>query len=399
MSLNGKIMNNFCILPFTHFSTRPNGDITPCCRYMGKLGNIKEQSIEDIWNGTEVKTLRNEFLNGLRPNDCWPCWQIEDSGGTSMRQSMLLNRNYTFKNEVEQDFQIPVIELKLSNLCNFRCRTCKPDLSTTWLKDWEEVRAEYESIGMICSTERQNYFDNENFLESIERLGSSIDILEFAGGEPLMDPLHYRILERLQHEASHIEVKYSTNLSRLSIGKWNVLDIWKNFKSVDLSVSMDGHPELNDYIRTESNTKNIVENLSLVRKELGNRFDGRIALCYSAYNAYDLPKSYDYFVNELKMPVHGNIAFSPIFINPQIIPKELKNIISSKYDEYLNSLDSTLMTSYHKKRINRFITTNRNFMLNDDLSNYWNQFKEFTKRLDRSRGTNIYSIIPEYEKW
>ena len=36
--------DTFCILPFTHLSTRPNGDITPCCRSRDTLGNIKEMT-------------------------------------------------------------------------------------------------------------------------------------------------------------------------------------------------------------------------------------------------------------------------------------------------------------------------------------------------------------------
>ena len=34
--------DTFCILPFTHLSTRPNGDITPCCRSRDTLGNIQK---------------------------------------------------------------------------------------------------------------------------------------------------------------------------------------------------------------------------------------------------------------------------------------------------------------------------------------------------------------------
>ena len=386
-------MGNFCLLPFTHFSTRTNGDITPCCRYMGKIGNIKEQSLEEIWNGEYMRELRRQFLADQRPGGCWQCWELEDSGGISMRQSMLFNRDYQFERSEEQSFKVPVIELKMSNLCNLRCRTCKPDLSTTWLKDWETVRGMYAAAGMNPSTDRmENY--GEEFFEALMRLAPTIDILEFAGGEPLMDPAHYRVLESLGEYAKNIEVKYSTNLSRLGIGKWDVMSLWKGFRSVDLSVSMDGHPELNDYIRTESDTRKIAENIKAVREELGPRAKGRIALCFSAFNAYYLPEAYSYFVRELDMPVHGNIAHDPIFINLHIIPVELKQKILRRYDDFRGQISD--MSSYHQKRIDRFLTTNSNFMMLEDKSDQWKTFQEFVKVLDRSRATNFNEIAKEY---
>jgi len=387
-------MSNFCSLPFTHFSTRPNGDVLPCCRYPGKLGNIKDNSLEEIWNGEQMKELRKQFLANERPEKCWPCWQLEDSGGTSMRQTMNQNRNYEFELLPEQPFKIPVIELKLSNLCNFRCRTCKPDLSTTWLKDWHTVSNMYYDSNISINTEKANFFDTEEFLYNMLRLAPTIEILEFAGGEPLMDPLHYMVLNALKSEASHIEIKYSTNLSRLQIGKWDVFDYWKDYKSVDVSLSMDGYPDLNDYIRSESNTKSIEENLKLVRKELGDKFKGRIALCFSAFNAYYLPESYSYFVRELDMPVHGNIAYDPPFINPQLLPIDIKQKIITRYNVFRETIND--MSKYHQKRIDRFLTTNGNYMMSEDKSHLLDQFLKYTSILDKSRNTNFLTIAKEF---
>ena len=108
-------------------------------------------------------------------------------------------------------------------------------------------------------------------------------------------------------------------MSKLTYGRYNALQAWKNFKGVDISLSVDGYPQLNEYIRTESNNDILEENLKNVRKELGNKFDGRAALCYSAWNVLGLTESYEYFINKLNMPVHGNIAWSPSFISPNTI--------------------------------------------------------------------------------
>ena len=176
----------FCILPFTHLSTRPNGDITPCCRSRDTLGNIKDMTLEQAWNSDKQIELRRQLLNGEQAPLCYQCWDMERQGSISLRQSMNKVRNNMLpkKLDLTMPFKVPVLELKLSNLCNFRCRTCKPDLSTTWLKDWNKVKDEYESVGIKNSTARETNFDNNQFIEDILKLAPTIEIVEFAGGEP-----------------------------------------------------------------------------------------------------------------------------------------------------------------------------------------------------------------------
>jgi len=393
--------SNFCILPFTHLSTRVDGNVAPCCRSMDTVGSIKENTISEIWNNDNMKRLRQQFMNNERPEGCWPCWQLEDQGSKSMRQSMNDTRKDMMPVALTQEmpFEIPVLELKLSNLCNFRCRTCKPDLSTTWMKDWEKVKSEYESVGMVCKTGRQENYDNDKFLEDIVRLGPSLEVIEFAGGEPLMDPMHYKVLDALQPFASNIQVKYSTNLSRLTYGRYNALEAWTKFKGVDISLSIDGYPELNEYIRTEANTQQLKTNLLDVKKELGDKFIGRAALCYSAWNVIGLPESYDYFTFDLGLVVHGNIAWAPQFINPQVLPLELKKQVTQKYLDYANKAKEYKIKGNNRRRIDRFINTNMNFLNAEDRSQDFEQFIRYSKKLDESRQTNIFEVIPELEKY
>ena len=390
--------DTFCVLPFTHLSTRPNGDITPCCRSRDTLGNIKDMTFEQAWNSERQQQLRKDLLTGVRNKHCFQCWDMEDQGSVSMRQSMNKTRQHMIPTQLEpiMPFVVPVLELKMSNLCNFRCRTCKPDLSTTWLKDWAEVKHEYESLDLHNDTKRQTNFDNDQFVEDIVKLAPTIEVVEFAGGEPLMDPLHYKVLEALEPFASNITVKYSTNLSKVKFGKFDTIASWAKFRAVDLSLSIDGYPELNNYIRTESDTDVLAKNLQLVKSELKEKYDGRAALCYSAWNVFGLPESYEYFERVLDTPVHGNIAWDPIFINPQILPQELKQQATLKYKKYLNTVEPK---SERNKRIHRFIKQNMNFLNAKDQSKHFEQFLRFTKTLDCTRSTNIIEVIPEFKDY
>jgi radical SAM protein with 4Fe4S-binding SPASM domain len=387
--------DTFCVLPFTHLSSKPDGSITPCCRSRDTLGNINDMTLEQAWNGDRQQQLRTDLLSGVRNKHCFQCWTMEDQGSPSMRQSMNKTRKHMIPDRcaAKMPFEIPVIELKMSNLCNFRCRTCKPELSTAWLKDWNKVKHEYESIGIFNDTSRQKHFDNDQFVEDILALAPTIEVIEFAGGEPLMDPMHYKVLAALEPYGDRISVKYSTNLSKVKFGKFDTVASWRKFRAVDLSLSIDGHPQLNNYIRSESETDVLAQNLASVKRELGQRFEGRAALCYSAWNVFGLTESYEYFDKVLDIPVHGNIAWDPIFINPQILPQELKQMATEKYKKYLNTIECT---TQRNKRIHNFTNQNMNFLNAQDQSQHFEQFLRYTKTLDQSRNTSLVDVVPEF---
>jgi hypothetical protein len=55
-----------CIDPFRRVAIVSDGSILPCCSFWGKnlvLGNIKDQSIVDIWNGKEMSKVRKNLIS------------------------------------------------------------------------------------------------------------------------------------------------------------------------------------------------------------------------------------------------------------------------------------------------------------------------------------------------
>ena len=58
--------NFVCNAPWQQVVIRPNGDILPCCSFYGTelvLGNIKDSSIYDVWNGYQMRKIREELLS------------------------------------------------------------------------------------------------------------------------------------------------------------------------------------------------------------------------------------------------------------------------------------------------------------------------------------------------
>ncbi|MAO55581.1 MAG: hypothetical protein CMM61_07780 [Rhodospirillaceae bacterium] len=56
-----------CQYPFNSLNIWANGDITPCCTFFGKalvLGNVKDQTLKEAWNGEEIEKIRDQFRPG-----------------------------------------------------------------------------------------------------------------------------------------------------------------------------------------------------------------------------------------------------------------------------------------------------------------------------------------------
>ena len=94
----------FCPLPWIHLATRPNGDVRVCCtanaRGAGKdddktaglvkqdgiAMNLRDPTIEEVWNSEHMRRTRLQMLNGEIPESCRKCFVEEERGIVSKRQ-------------------------------------------------------------------------------------------------------------------------------------------------------------------------------------------------------------------------------------------------------------------------------------------------------------------------
>ena len=66
-----------CYWPQSMSYVTVEGDVTPCCNYFDsrdlKLGNVFEQSGEEIWNGEPYRAFRRRLMSGDLPERCKIC--------------------------------------------------------------------------------------------------------------------------------------------------------------------------------------------------------------------------------------------------------------------------------------------------------------------------------------
>ena len=314
----GPNMDTFCVAPFIHQSTKTDGSIKACCRAKGRIASVKEfdfkdaegTTLVDAWNWKKLRDLRLDLYNGVKNEMCKVCWDHEDANVVSMRKTMSsVERSleakkramYAIQNDGFVEEKPTWFEFKLNNNCNLKCRMCSPVDSSSWFKDHQLIKhiksnfgETYEEYVKELGLEDKallSLYKEENFWDSIESWIDQGNRFQFAGGEPLYDKDHYRVLETLKNsnrDLSTVELDYATNLTVLKTKNHNVLDYWKDYKKVTVGFSIDGPPGINEYIRGGSNIEDIKNNILLIKENLNN-VTLKAKFTVQALNVYYLP--------------------------------------------------------------------------------------------------------------
>ena len=409
--------------PFTGLATREDGAICVCCR-SHPVGFIDKENLEDIWNGPTMKRIRKQVLSGQQPKECEPCFSLENQGVESLRQRHIggkipearINLYPDAVSKMREDFsmpfEIPTMELKLNNLCNLKCRMCLPMHSTSW-NDWEQVEEFYERDNNIMfHIVNEHNLKNKPFLDkfqdspewwaALEKNLPYFRRVEFAGGEPLMDPQHYRILDMLQPYAHQIEIKYATNLTTLGINKGRTVhEYWPNFRSVAVNVSLDGMGDVYEYIRGNASWDQVVQNIKEIQKFPNiSRIVGAVTVQVS--NALQLADIIEYFLDDLGIVFHTHRVAYPKELSVQVLPTDVKAKVTEKLRAVSARVPEFKLVKQHPELLlytRGQIQDNINYIWAKDEEYRWKDCVEFNHRLDVTRKQCFEEVTPEFKKY
>ena len=243
----------FCAL--AHTGKLVNGkDFEICCRIQRK----KEDG--DIPGEEYREYVKDHLRRGIKLNECRKCWQEEDAGILSYRQS---NNNVLVSQEEKEllisDYDIVLgirhLEIILSNICNLACQMCEPLLSTKWMSTVKTNNAFTDEVFGRKYTDSSLYY-NTYTEEDIKNL----KVIKLMGGEPFYMKDSYTLLERLNEIGRCGEMEFHTPTNCMVYPSEDILDIILSFQKVYINVSFDGLGELNDYIRMHSNWDQVMGN-------------------------------------------------------------------------------------------------------------------------------------------
>lgn len=394
----------FCIYPWIHIHAYPTGDVYPCCHAemaKGPIGNAKHQDLKTLWNSDPMKQIRLDMLNEKSNDYCVRCYEQESAGFFGGRQSANKHHGHhinriddTNPDGTLKDFQMTYWDIRFSNLCNLRCRSCGHIFSSAWYQDQVKLAGpKWAAKNQVLN------FAGRTETDIWEQLIPHLDYVEqiyFAGGEPLMMQEHYNILDELERRNRFdVRLIYNTNFTHTRLKDRSVFDYWKKFQSVSVGASLDAMGEKAEYIRKGTDWNTIEDNRCKML-EICPEVDFYISSTLSVYNAWHLPDFHrDWVAKGLLKPqdFNLNVLQDPAYLRIDIAPMKYKQRIRVKIEEHLQWLRDK--DTLHRATVS-FESAIR-FMMATDNTHLIDTFWQKTHQLDYIRDEKLLRVLPELE--
>jgi len=385
----------FCIYPWIHLHAYPTGEAYPCCHAemgVGQVGNCRTNTLEQIWTDVPMQRLRADMLSETPNAACTRCYEQEESGFFSGRRSANKHHGHHIKKLETNPFEMTYWDIRFSNLCNLKCRSCGHIFSSQWYQDqaklaggnWKEKNTVLNYAGR---TETDMWSQLEPHLEYVEQI-------YFAGGEPLLMEEHYRILDELvRRKRFDVRLVYNTNFTHTDLKGQSVFEYWRQFDSVAVGASLDASGARGEYIRkgidwavVEKNRREMIEICPAV--------DFYISPTLSIMNALHLPDFHKEWVAKgliRAQDLNVNILQDPVHYRIDIAPAEYKGILLARYREHIEWLrgqDPLQRATVGFESAITYMTATDNTHL---LDTFWRK----THELDSIRNEHMLDIIPE----
>jgi len=385
----------FCIYPWIHLHAYPTGEAYPCCHAEmkpGVVGNCRTNTLEEIWRDTPMQKLRTDMLTETPHAACTRCYEQEESGFFSGRRSANKHHGHHIKKLEENPFEMTYWDIRFSNLCNLKCRSCGHIFSSQWYQDqaklaggdWKDRNTVLNYAGR---TETDMWSQLKPHLDYVEQI-------YFAGGEPLLMEEHYNILEELvRRERFDVRLIYNTNFTHTELKGKSVFEYWKQFDSVAVGASLDDAGPRAEYIRKGTDWT-VVENNRQEMLAICPDVDFYISPTLSIMNAWSMIDFHQDWVKKgLIKPqdINVNILQDPPHYRIDIAPVEYKEQLATKFADHI----AWLQGQDPLQRATTGFESAVKFMMATDNTHLIDTFWRKTHELDSIRKENILDVIPE----
>ena len=442
-----KKSDTFCILPWVHLSTRPDGSMRVCCtanassvgptndkEHGGMVGILKDDEgrpnnlnvtdFQTAWNSKYMKNVRRQMMNGEVPPSCVKCFKEEAAGHNSKRMwetnywSQRVDIDRLLDNTTE-DGEVPpeltYIDLRFGTKCQLACVMCSPHDSSGWIKDHSKIfplvqnnslkeTMQWADKGSTNGSSYNWHKQNPVFWEQFYSQIPNMQQIYFAGGESLII------------DAKNLELRYNSNGV-----EWrdDLFDLWKEFKLVRFHYSVDSIGEMNSYIRYPSEWKRTEEVFHILDNETTDNVEITVACAVQALNIYYLPDFIRWKLEQgfkkINMWPFGagginyHFVYHPPHLNVKVLPAEFKAKCRQKYEEFYPWWEANWekgIPSWHKGKVNYDewrsgsygidrLEGMLKFMESEDWSIRLPELKEYLMLCDKQRNLNFYEVFED----
>jgi sulfatase maturation enzyme AslB (radical SAM superfamily) len=316
--------------------------------------------------------------------------------------------------EVKSDYSVSLdfqhIDIRFSNLCNYKCRMCNHNFSSNWYEDAQKI-SDFGNYIYKSSENTKVLKASNTIVEDLIPYLGKVKSFYFAGGEPLIMPEHFKVLNWLYNnlpvvefmnggdpivEARDLSIHYNTNLSVIKYDEQSLIELWKGFRRVYLSISLDGVREVGEYQRTGFKTQRFEENMNIIKQfaKPSSVWNQDMGIIYgfqyttTSLNMHHIFDFIDYmmergYINSTE-EIDFYYAWGPNWVSIHNMPKVDKEKINKLFQENLPHIESEKT----KRELN-------------ELLNYMNKPRTYTSskiveirgKLDEINNTDYNSIF------
>ncbi len=309
---------------------RSDGQYRLCC------ASLEPENKETIhthtpqeWHDSEFhQSIRNKLDQGIWPDACATCKNLEEKGIQSQRQKP---RPY--------GPGLSHFDLRFGNSCNLKCISCWNMSSSSIAEEAIDMhKAGVQPLYSILEVPNFNWANEETF-----RKIETADLKEvyLTGGEPMMVRHLPDFLERLDRS---VELRFNTNCTI-----WNpkLEKILRKFDKIVMSLSLDAVDRRIDYIRYGSKWDQINENA----KRYADFCIVDLTPTISVLNAHFINDLKEY-AEKNKFGYYENYLTNPPWLHCKNAPDSLKEKFQSQsVKAWSNGPSDPLMIEMFKNKI------------------------------------------------
>ena len=226
----------FCLAKWTQVTMHLGTGLTHSCHHPVQhkipLRELRNNP-SALHNTRYKKKKRKEMLEGKRPSECNYCWNVEDNSQHfsdrtfKSAEPWSLDQMEKIKaSDWRENYNPRYVEVSFSNTCNFACAYCGPQYSSKWVEEIEkhggyDTATRFNSIKDIKARDEMPYKKSEHnpyidaFWEWWPDLFKDLHTFRITGGEPLLSPDTFKVLEYIQdhwEDNPNLSLAINTNL-------------------------------------------------------------------------------------------------------------------------------------------------------------------------------------------
>lgn len=358
---------SLCVVPWSHTFISPQSERRMCCasrekstfvqQYIDQPGEsgvkYKPSTLDEHWNSPNMREVRLKMLRGEILSECEVCQDqvlnlstYKDWFNKALFPELLPQLNEITDEQGFTDVKPISYDYRIHNTCNFKCRMCGEQLSSSWElekrkhNEWSPNRAPW----MIPEISKKIQIFQETVVEAELELAieeKRIKEIYWVGGEPLVWDLHWKLMQRMINIGISKQVfcRYNTNLSHIHHkGISLAQDLLPHFKGYLICASIDGADEIGEWIRTGLDWEKFLINFKEIQNGPAGKNSIALDVTLTLPGLFGMKRMFDLAL-ELDTEVITKIifAFDPeIVLSPLALPRK---ILDEILDDLINYVE------------------------------------------------------------